>query len=74
MPLALTDDQLAIIRQCAEPLDHADRAAYLERCVQLLQGREIGDGFVARVARAAQAEFHRMPAQIEGRGPKSRAY
>jgi hypothetical protein len=61
MPLALTDDQLTIIRRLAEPLVYADRAAYLTRVAELLRGQELGDGVVGRAARQAALEFRRSP-------------
>ena len=67
MPLALTDAQLDIIRNFAEPLEPGQRGAYLERVAALLGDREIGDGIVSRMAQLAQAEFRRLPAQINGR-------
>jgi hypothetical protein len=67
MPLALTDDQLRIIRDFAEPLRPDQRGAYLQRVAALLGDRELGDGIVSRMARLAQAEFCRVPAQINGR-------
>jgi hypothetical protein len=66
-PLALTDAQLDIIRNFAEPLNPDDRSAYLERVAALLGDRELGDGIVSRMAQLAQAEFRRLPAQINGR-------
>ena len=60
-PLALTDAQLAIIRLVAEPLQPRDRAAFLEIVAALLDGHEIGDGTVARAARAAQQRYWDPP-------------
>jgi hypothetical protein len=40
MPLALTDEQLDIIRNFAEPLNPHDRSAYLQRVAALLGDRE----------------------------------
>jgi hypothetical protein len=68
MPLALTDDQLTIVRRLAEPLQLAARAGYLERVAQLLRGQiEIGDGVVHRAAEQAQREFRRSPALLNGK-------
>jgi hypothetical protein len=67
MPLALTDDQLDIIRNFAEPLRPDQRDAYLQRVAALLGDRELGDGIVSRMAQLAQGEFRRLPAQINGR-------
>lgn len=66
--LALSDDQLDIIRRFAQPLHVNDRDQYLRRVAALLRGEEIGDELVSRMAQLAQAEFRRMPAQIDGRG------
>jgi hypothetical protein len=58
--LALTDDQLTIVRRLAEPLQYVQRAGYLERVAQLLREHaEIGDGAVHRAAEQAQKEFRR---------------
>lgn len=61
MPIALSDDQLAVIMRHAEPLPAADRDKYLHRVASLLHGVEIGDGAVARAARQAQSELFRAP-------------
>jgi hypothetical protein len=61
MAIALSDDQLSQIVQCAEPLPPQDRDQYLRRVADLLRGCEIGDGVVARAAREAQAEILRAP-------------
>jgi hypothetical protein len=61
-PIALTDDQLATIKQAAQPLHPNDRGPYLERVAGMLQGhQELGDGIVSRAAKAAQSEFLRPP-------------
>jgi hypothetical protein len=67
MPLALTDEQLRIVLDFAEPLNPQDRSAYLVRVAALLGDRELGDGVVHKMARVAQGEFKRLPAQINGR-------
>jgi DNA-directed RNA polymerase specialized sigma24 family protein len=59
MPLALTDDQLQIIRRAAAPLHPHDRSAFLERVARALSDIEAGDGVVARAARDAQQHFMR---------------
>ena len=56
-PIALTDEQLAIIRRAAEPLHPRDRGAFLETVAELLNGHELGDGVVARAAAEAQRRF-----------------
>jgi hypothetical protein len=63
LPLALTDSQLALIQQAAEPIAPKLRSAFLEQVAHLLAGAsEIGDGAIARACRAAQAEFrHARP-------------
>jgi len=61
MSSALTDAQLAAIQQAAAILHPHDRGPYLEKVAELLNGREIGDGLVARAAREAQRQFLRTP-------------
>ena len=74
MPLALTDDQLTIVRRLAEPLQLAERAGYLKRVAQLLRGHaEIGDGVVHRAAEQAQREFTRSTV-LEDRRPNGGKY
>jgi len=65
-PLALSDDQLASVMASAEPLHPRDRAAYLQRVAELLDGHSVlGDGLVNRCARQAFAELFRAPAVEE---------
>jgi hypothetical protein len=61
MPLRLTDNQMNMITAAAEPLQPGDRGPFLERVATLLNGHELGDGVISRVARQAQAEFFRPP-------------
>ena len=61
-PIALSDEQLDIIRRAAEPLHPHDRGAYLEAVAELLNGHELGDGVVARAAREAQIPCSVRPA------------
>jgi len=62
------DVQLAIIKTFAAPLNSHQRGPFLERVAVLLRGQEnLGDGTVHRCAQIAQAEFGRLPAQIDGR-------
>ena len=70
-PIALTDNQLAQVQRCAEPLNPHDRGPYLERVAELLNGHEIGDGLVGRVVREAQRQFLRAP-ELEPRRAPSR--
>src|SRR5262245_35688240 len=64
VPLSLSDDQLLIVEQCAEPLPPADRGRYLEHVALLLRGVELGDGVVSRAARQAQSELFRVPQRV----------
>jgi len=43
-PIALTDEQLDIVRRAAEPLQPHDRGVFLQTVAELLNGHEIGDG------------------------------
>jgi hypothetical protein len=60
-PLALSDDQMDILRRAAEPLHPRDRGAYLETVADLLNGHEVGDGSVARAAAEAQRRHRNAP-------------
>src|SRR5262249_23272872 len=51
MPLALSDDQLATIRQFAEPLHPNDRGRFLQRVAHLLQGCERDVGRIEQVCK-----------------------
>jgi hypothetical protein len=53
-PIGLTDEQLLAIQRAAGPLHPQDRGPYLEKVAEMLNGHEIGDGLVGRVAREAQ--------------------
>jgi hypothetical protein len=59
--LALTDDQLAQVMRCAQPLAPGVRADFLREVARALAGRELGDGVVARAAREAQWRFLQPP-------------
>jgi hypothetical protein len=48
MPLALSDDQMAQVLRCAEPLNPADRSSFLRDVAAELDGKELGDGLVLR--------------------------
>jgi len=65
-PLALTDDELDVVRRFAQPLPRADRDSYLRRVAALLVGREIGPGILHRVCEQAQLELRRPPT-LDGR-------
>ena len=56
MPLALTDDQLATLRQFATPIPPRLRDAYLRSVARRLAGKTIGDGTVHTACIAAQHE------------------
>ena len=66
--IAFTDAQLQEIRTTAAQLPRRLRDAYLQRVVQLLNGRDFGDGDVHRAARAAADEImHGPPPAQAGR-------
>jgi hypothetical protein len=64
MPLALSDDQMAQVLRCAEPLNPADRSSFLRDVAAELDGKELGDGLVLRTCRDVQRRYWRAP--IEG--------
>jgi hypothetical protein len=55
--LPFTDQQLALLRELAAPLAPSQR--FLQEVARRLHGVELGDGAVAQVARAAQAEIRK---------------
>jgi hypothetical protein len=59
--IRFTDHQLAEIRMTATQLPRRLRDAYLRRVVELLNGRDFGDGDVHRAARAAAGEILHAP-------------
>jgi hypothetical protein len=50
MPVALTDAQLREIKLAAQMVPYDLRAAFLERVMTELRGKDLGDGLVHRVA------------------------
>jgi hypothetical protein len=60
------------VERMAEPLSPLDRAAFLRRVAELLDGIEIGDGSVARAARTAQSELWRAPDLSRASGTSKR--
>jgi hypothetical protein len=50
MPIALTDRQMAEVRQAALTVPIDLRGLYLERLADQLRGKDLGDGLVHRVA------------------------
>jgi hypothetical protein len=66
LPLALTDQQLAIVSAIARPISYRDRKRYLEAVADALAGlKEIGDGAVAQAAMQAQRQFFRPPLEAD---------
>jgi hypothetical protein len=61
--LAFTDQQNQQITLTATQIPRRLRDAYLQRIVQLLDGRDFGDGDVHRAARAAAGEILHGPRQ-----------
>jgi hypothetical protein len=65
--IALSDDQLTTIMRAAGPLDPHNRALFLEDVAHALQGREIGDGTVARICAEVQKRYWRALDLSRGR-------
>ena len=64
-PLSLTDTQLNMIMQAAEPLLPVDRSAFLVAVANYLSNEPvIGDGAVGRAIRSLQREFFKPPMTI----------
>jgi hypothetical protein len=72
-PLRLTDQHLIIIEAAAKPLAWRDRSAFLQTVVELLDGRELGDGAVSLAAREAQRKFFDPP-DLSGEANQRRKY
>jgi len=64
--IAFADAQLEQIRMTAAQLPRRLRDAYLQCVVQLLNGRDFGDGDVHRAARAALGEIMHGPLKLAG--------
>ena len=69
-PIGFTDEQLLAIQRAAGPLQPQDRGPYLEKVAEMLNGHEIGDGLVGRVAREAQRQFLRAPSRWDRDAPR----
>jgi hypothetical protein len=61
MPLALTDQQLDLVRTVAYQLPRALRSVFLQRLAAQLGGGEFGDGQLHRVAHAIVRELLAPP-------------
>jgi len=55
--IALNDYQLALIMDLATPLARKRRSAFLEAVAARLEGRQVGDGALYRVALGVQREM-----------------
>jgi hypothetical protein len=70
LALAFTDAQIKQITTTAVQIPRRMRDAYLRRVVELLNGRDFGDGDVHRAARAAAGEIMHGPRPaLAGRAP-----
>jgi hypothetical protein len=68
MPLALTDQQLDLVRTAAHQLPRSLRSAFLQRLAAQLGGREFGDGQLHRVAHAIVRELLAPPSKLAQTG------
>jgi hypothetical protein len=55
--MSFNDEQLKLISEIAQPVPWRQRGAYLDRVMQLLAGREYGNGDVRQAAVKAQREL-----------------
>jgi hypothetical protein len=67
LALALTDEQIDTLARIAAPLSPHDRQSFLQDVARELNGRDIGDGLLHRVAVECQRRYWTPPA-IDGRG------
>ena len=66
MPLALCDDELQIITDCARPLSPPDRDRFLRAvAAELSRYETLGAGIVGRVTAAAEREIFRGPSLLD---------
>ena len=61
MPLSFTDLDLDVIIRSAAPLEPEMRSAFIEAVADALQGRELGDGDVARACVGVQRRYWSPP-------------
>jgi hypothetical protein len=63
--LALTDEQVKLVQTAAAPLPYRCRDAFLQKLATQIDGRDIGDGELHRIAHAIAQELltalHRPP-------------
>ena len=74
-PLALSDEEMTLIRTAAEAVPRAQRDDFLRRVAAELEQRqpgELGVGLVARIARALQLEPQFRPDVAVGPSPRAR--
>jgi hypothetical protein len=71
MPPHFSDAQLDVLMRAAAPLNPRDRAAFMQDVARALDGRELGDGVIYRVATEIQRRYWSPPlansAAINGR-------
>ena len=76
MPLALSDDEMTVLRHLAEPIDQKHRPAFLAAVAAELeaggQAGAVGIGSVHRVARTVQRRFFDPPS-LPNASPRARA-
>jgi len=73
-PLALTDEQIDTLTRIAAPLHPRDRKPFLEDVTRALNGRELGDGLLHRIAIECQRRYWSPPAIDARSTARSRAY
>ena len=76
MPMHLSDEEMTVLRQLAEPIDQKQRAAFLLAVAAELeadgQAGAVGIGSVHRVARTVQRRFFDPPL-LPNASPRARA-
>jgi hypothetical protein len=66
MPLALSDEQIDALTRIAAPLAPKDRTTFLADVVRAVDGQELGDGMLHRIAVECQRRYWSPPA-VDGR-------
>jgi hypothetical protein len=66
-PLALSDEQIDTLTRIASPLSPKDRTTFLADVARAVDGQELGDGMLHRIAVEMQRRYWSPPA-IDGQG------
>jgi hypothetical protein len=74
MPMHLSDEEMTVLRQLAEPIDQKQRSAFLAAVAAELEaaGQVGGPGLIHQTARRIQRQFW-TPPSLPNASPRARA-